>query len=451
MDKFNNQDIVYNKPVMKVIGLGGGGCNAIDRMLTMGYGTDDVEFIAANTDLQALQRCQANTKILMGPQLTNGLGSGGRPEVGEKAAWESEDVLRKALSGADIVFLTAGMGGGTGSGSISVAAEIAREQGAITIAVVSTPFSFEAGKRITNARNRLSKLAEHCDTLITIPNDQLLKVSPSNITLREAFAYADDVLRQGITGITQLLSGTGEINVDFSHIRHMMANGGGSLLSIGYGKGEDKVSNALYQALNHPLLEHLPIENATGIIANFTGGEDLSFGEVMEGLSHLQQFTGNNAEIIPGQIVDPNMKDEVQIILIITGIASTPLKSETVDKSGAEIGTVSTASRVYAEPVRYAVETTPEVEAEPELEMAYAVAEPAAVNAAASSSDRLIPSEPADVSGYTPSDAANAMFDTIMQPFGLSGIESSSRKVGEKRNGMDSVDYDTPTFLRRRL
>ena len=449
MEKFNNQDIVYNKPVMKVIGLGGGGCNAIDRMLTMGYGTDDVEFIAANTDLQALQRCQANTKILMGPQLTNGLGSGGRPEVGEKAAWESEDVLRKALSGADIVFLTAGMGGGTGSGSISVAAEIAREQGAITIAVVSTPFSFEAGKRITNARTRLSKLAEHCDTLITIPNDQLLKVSPSNITLREAFAYADDVLRQGITGITQLLSGTGEINVDFSHIRHMMANGGGSLLSIGYGKGEDKVSNALYQALNHPLLEHLPIENATGIIANFTGGEDLSFGEVMEGLAHLQQFTGNNAEIIPGQIVDPNMKDEVQIILIITGIASTPLKSETVDKSGAEIGTVSTASRVYAEPVRYAVETAPEPEQE--MEMAYAVSEPAAANTSASSSDRLIPSEPADVSGYTPSDAANAMFDTIMQPFGLSGIESSSRKVGEKRNGMDSVDYDTPTFLRRRL
>ena len=449
MEKFNNQDIVYNKPVMKVIGLGGGGCNAIDRMLTMGYGTDDVEFIAANTDLQALQRCQANTKILMGPQLTNGLGSGGRPEVGEKAAWESEDVLRKALSGADIVFLTAGMGGGTGSGSISVAAEIAREQGAITIAVVSTPFSFEAGKRITNARNRLSKLAEHCDTLITIPNDQLLKVSPSNITLREAFAYADDVLRQGITGITQLLSGTGEINVDFSHIRHMMANGGGSLLSIGYGKGDDKVANALYQALNHPLLEHLPIENATGIIANFTGGEDLSFGEVMEGLSHLQQFTGNNAEIIPGQIVDPNMKDEVQIILIITGIASTPLKADSVDKSGAEIGTVSTASRVYAEPVRYAVETAPEPE--PEMEMAYAVAEPVAAHASASDSDRLIPSESVDVPSYTPSDAANAMFDTIMQPFGLSGTESSYRKVAEKRNGMDSVDYDTPTFLRRRL
>ena len=450
MERNNNQEIVYNKPVMKVIGLGGGGCNAIDRMLTMGYGTDDVEFIAANTDLQALQRCQANTKILMGPQLTNGLGSGGRPEIGEKAALESEDVLRKALSGADIVFLTAGMGGGTGSGSISVAAEIAREEGAITIAVVSTPFSFEAGRRITNARTRLSKLAMHCDTLITIPNDQLLKVSPSNITLREAFAYADDVLRQGIMGITQLLSGTGDINVDFSHIRRMMANGGGSLLSIGYGKGEDKVSTALYQALNHPLLEHLLIENATGIIANFTGGEDLSFGEVMEGLSHLQQFAGNNAEIIPGQIVDPGMKDEVQIILIITGIASTPLKADADGTVKAVSETVSSAACVYAEePVRYTVDEEPEQERE--LEMAYVHAEPKAVAVESTSDDRLIPSEPAEVSSYTPSEAANAMFDTIMQPFGLSGIESSSRKVGEKRSGMDSVDLDTPTFLRRRL
>ncbi len=440
---YNQQDIVYNKPIMKVIGLGGGGCNAIDRMLSMGYGTDDVEFIAANTDLQALQRCNATTKILMGPQLTSGLGSGGRPEVGERAAMESEEVLRKALTGADIVFLTAGMGGGTGSGSISVAAKIARELGAITIAVVSTPFSFEAGRRITNARTRLSKLATHCDTLITIPNDQLLKVSPANITLREAFAYADDVLRQGIMGITQLLSGTGDINVDFSHIRNMMANGGGSLLSIGYGKGEDKVSTALYQALNHPLLEHLPIENATGIIANFTGGEDLSFGEVMEGLSHLQQFSGNGAEIIPGQIVDPNMKDEVQIILIITGIASTPLKSGSASGANAAADMTSPAAGVYREPVQY---VAAEVEPEPEPELAYTIAAPAAYEA----SDRIIPSEPADIPSYTPSAAADAAFDTIMQPLGLSGIESTSRRVTDKA-AMNSDDLDTPTFLRRRM
>ena len=435
---FEQQEIVYNKPVMKVIGLGGGGCNAVDRMLSMGYGADDVQFIAANTDLQALQRCNADIKILMGPQLTDGLGSGGRPEIGEKAAIESEDALRTALKGADIVFLTAGMGGGTGSGSISVAAAIARELGAITIAVVSTPFSFEAGRRITNARTRLTKLAQHCDTLITIPNDQLLKVTPSNLTLREAFAYADDVLRQGIMGITQLISGTGDINVDFSHIRHMMANGGGSILSIGYGKGEDKVSTALYQALNHPLLEHLPIENATGIIANFTGGEDLSFGEVMEGLAHLQQFSGNNAEIIPGQIVDPNMKDEVQIILIITGIASTPMKAEE-ERAAKERETIETeTTRVYAEP-RYVEE--------PVHEMAYSMAE----THASASSERIIPSAPAETPSYTPSAAASATFDTIMRPFGLSGIEPASSRVSERASSVESADLDKPTFLRRRL
>ena len=227
----------------------------------------------------------------------------------------------------------------------------------------------------------------------------------------------------------------------------MMANGGGSLLSIGYGKGEDKVSTALYQALNHPLLEHLPIENATGIIANFTGGEDLSFGEVMEGLAHLQQFTGNNAEIIPGQIVDPNMKDEVQIILIITGIASTPLNAES-QKTPVTNETISSAPRVYADE-RMQYHTEDLHEPEPELEMAYVEAEPAAKSA--DSSDRLIPSEQVEAPSYTPSPAAKAAFDTIMQPFGLSGIENSSRRVAEKRNGMETVDLDTPTFLRRRL
>ncbi|MBR6088766.1 MAG: hypothetical protein IKP86_02455, partial [Anaerolineaceae bacterium] len=302
---------------------------------------------------------------------------------------------------------------------------------------------------ITNARTRLSKLATHCDTLITIPNDQLLKVSPSNITLRQAFAYADDVLRQGIMGITQLLSGTGDINVDFSHIRHMMANGGGSLLSIGYGKGEDKVSTALYQALNHPLLEHLPIENATGIIANFTGGEDLSFGEVMEGLTHLQQFAGNNAEIIPGQIVDPNMKDEVQIILIITGIASTPLNAEAAAQSSRNAERVSPAGGVYREEpaARYTVADEPK--AEPELEMAYSV--PEVTVRTASNADRLTPSEPIDTPAYQPSEEANAVFETIMRPFGLDGMDASSRRIPEKRGTAEADDLDKPTFLRRRL
>ncbi len=450
--QYIQQEITYNKPVMKVIGLGGGGGNAIDRMMKMGYGGQDIEFIAANTDLQALKNCEADTRVLIGPNLTNGNGSGGNPEIGERAALESESALRNALKGADIVFLTAGMGGGTGSGAISVAARVARELGAITVAVVSTPFSFESGKRVTNARKSLSKLASQCDTMITIPNDQILKVISPNSTIREALTYADDVLRQGIIGIAQLINNTGDINVDFSHIRHMMANGGGSILSIGTGKGENKVADALYQALNHPLLEHLPIENATGIIANFTGDADLSFSEVMEGLSYLQQLTGNTAEIIPGQIVDENMHDEVQIILIITGIASTPAKAEE-----RRVFTQPEPIRVETEPVqvRTPIEEISDEEEEPvedheELEpvMAYAGTDDMTMEA----EDRIIPSAPADVPAYTPSAAANAQFDTFMEPLGLSGIETASRKVSsETRDAVETVDYDTPTFLRRRL
>ncbi len=452
MSQYSQQEITYNKPVMKVIGLGGGGCNAIDRMIKMGYGGQDIAFIAANTDIQALKNCEADTRVLIGANLTNGMGSGGNPEIGERAALESESALRAALKGADIVFLTAGMGGGTGSGAIGVAARIARELGAITVAVVSTPFSFEAGRRVVNARKSLSKLACQCDTMITIPNDQILKVIAPNSTMREALTYADDVLRQGIMGIAQLINNTGDINVDFSHIRHMMANGGGSILTIGCGKGEDKVAQALYQALNHPLLEHLPIENATGIIANFTGDADLSFSEVMEGLSYLQQLTGNAAEIIPGQIVDDSMKDEVQIILIITGIASTPIESKREERH-----VFTQPEPVCVEPIQEQMpieeisaeeEAPAEESAEHEPVMAYAGSEDMSME----SEDRIIPSAPADVPSYTPSAAANAQFDTFMEPLGLSGLETASRRVSpEARAAVDTVDYDTPTFLRRRL
>lgn len=448
------------KQEIKVLGLGGGGCNAVDRMLEMGYGIPGVEFIAANTDLQALQRSKADTKLLIGPALTTGLGSGGNPEVGEKAALESEDLIRETLEGADVVFLTAGMGGGTGSGAISVAARIAQELGAITISVVSTPFSFEAGRRITNARTRLMKLASHSDTLITIPNDQLLKVAPKNTSLRDAFAYADDVLRQGVMGITQLLTNTGEMNVDFAHVREMMQHGGGSLLSIGRGSGPNKVSDALYQALNHPLLEHLPIENATGIIANFIGDEDLTFSEVTDGLGYLQALTGGYADIIPGQMVDNNMKDQVEIILIITGIASTPVESLAEERT-ADLCTDSQIYRSY--------ETEPAVE-EPVYEMAYAAVEEAKAEAEAPVKQDAVSAE-AEEDGdfisyhvrrifptaeepetYKASDAANAAYDTFMSPLGLNDFGSSSMDLSDNRQNYDAQpDLDIPTFIRKRL
>lgn len=320
-----NTEFSVMKPVLKVVGMGGGGSNAINRMIELGL--KGVDFIAVNTDAQALKSSLAPTKIQIGPLITRGLGAGGNPQTGYEAAKESIEELSDALQGADMVFLTAGMGGGTGTGSIAIAAQAARNIGAVTVAIVTTPFSFEMGRRQRNAQEGLSRLRQHVDTLITIPNDRLLKIAPKNLPLDMAFRLADDVLRQGIQGISELINQTGYINVDFSHIRNLMKAGGGSLLSIGIGKGKDKAKQAIHNALNHPLLEAVNVQNANGIIANFTAGEDLSFLEVTEALTQLGQLTNSNADIIPGLIIDPKLDDRCEVILVITGLGATPLET----------------------------------------------------------------------------------------------------------------------------
>jgi cell division protein FtsZ len=246
--------------------------------------------------------------------------------VGEAAAEESYSELNKALAGADMVFLTAGMGGGTGTGSIPIAARVARNLGAVTVAVVTTPFTFEVGRRQQNSRNGLANLRQHTDTLITVPNDRLLAVAPKELPIELTFRLADDILRQGIMGITELITQPGLINVDFSHVRQMMQMGGGSLLAIGQGQGANKALQAVERALHHPLIDAIQIENATGIIANFTAGNDLTFMEVTDALTHLQEKTNNQAEIIPGVITDNRMGDRVQVILVITGLGATPVE-----------------------------------------------------------------------------------------------------------------------------
>lgn len=323
----NNSGYSVMKPVLKVVGMGGGGSNAINRMIELGL--KGVDFIAVNTDVQALKSSLAPTKIQIGPLLTRGLGAGGNPQVGFDAAKESIDDLAYVLQGADMVFLTAGMGGGTGTGSIAIAAQAARKVGAVTVAIVTTPFSFEMGRRQRNAQEGLSRLRQQVDTLIAIPNDQLLKVAPRNLPLDMAFRLADDVLRQGIQGISELINQTGYINIDFSHIRNLMKAGGGSLLSIGIGKGKDKAKQAIHNALNHPLLESVNIQNASGIIANFTAGDDLEFHEVTEALTQLGEQTNSNADIIPGLIVNPKLVDRCEVILVITGLGATPLDTDT--------------------------------------------------------------------------------------------------------------------------
>lgn len=398
--------IVARKPVLKIVGLGGGGSNAVNRLMELGL--QDVEFIAANTDIQALRQSLAPVKIQLGPKLTRGLGAGGNPKVGQAAAEESYRELAAAMTGADMVFLTAGMGGGTGTGSIAVAARIARALGAVTVAVVTTPFSFEMGRRQQNARDGLAMLQPHTDTLITVPNDRLLQIAPRNLTLDLAFQLADDVLRQGIQGIAELITQPGLINVDFAHIRQIMKMGGGALMSIGIGEGENKAFKAIDQALHHPLLESVSIENATGIIANFTGGSDLTFVEVMEALNHLQALTNNQADIIPGVINDPRMDDRAQVILVITGLGAMPIEA--------------------AMPTRKA---QPEPEKQPV----------AAVEPAGSASQQSAPG-PAAARAFRPVAATAASPGVV-----------SARALGQPQVDVSSTipaDLDLPAFLRRR-
>lgn len=308
-------------PVIKVMGLGGGGSNAVDRMIH--FGLSGVEFIIANTDRQAMAFSQAAVKLQLGPKLTRGLGAGGDPRVGEEAALESKSDIALALEGADMVFLTAGMGGGTGTGSIPVAAQIAQDMGIATIAVVTKPFAFEVGGRQKNAAEGLLKLQPHVNTLITIPNERLLQTVSEKATLSEAFHLADDVLRQAVQSITELITEPGIINVDFAHIQRMMELGGGALMSIGEASGEGKAINAVKQALYHPLLEDVSLVNASGLIVNFTSGTDLTLSDIGQALNYLQEQIPPDAELIFGATQNERFQGKVQVNLIVTGLGAT--------------------------------------------------------------------------------------------------------------------------------
>lgn len=312
------------RPLLKVIGLGGGGCNAVERMMALQL--KGIEFVAANTDAQALRANPAPTRVLLGPTVTRGFGAGGDPRLGRLAAEESKVELAAAMAGADMVFLTAGLGGGTGSGSIPIAAEIARAQGAVTIAVVTMPFSFEMGRRRKNAIESLERLREHTHTLIAIPNDRLLQTASRDLPLEMAFRLADDVLRQAVQGISELITEAGLINIDFAHIRRLILRGGGSLMAIGQGEGENKAQQALEQALHHPLLEEVHLENAAGVIANFSGGPDLTLFEVHDALNELRRHTGEQTEIIFGATNDERLEGRLQVILLITGLGGQTLE-----------------------------------------------------------------------------------------------------------------------------
>ncbi|MEZ4676491.1 MAG: cell division protein FtsZ [Caldilineaceae bacterium] len=316
MTQKDNPQFVDNFANIKVIGVGGGGQNAVNRMIDEGI--HGVEFISVNTDSQALMLSSAPVRLRIGDKLTKGLGSGGNPEIGQRAAEESREEIAEIVKGADMVFVTAGMGGGTGSGAAPVIARVAREQGALTIGVVTRPFTFEGSHRRRTAEGALQELSDGVDTLIVIPNDRLLQIVDKKLGINQAFRAADDVLRQGIQGISELITIPGLVNLDFADVRSIMLEGGAALMSVGHGTGENRAKEAADQAIHSALLD-VSIDGARSILFNIKGGDELSLFEVNEAAEIVRANAHPEANIIFGAVIDPEMKDELQLTVIATG------------------------------------------------------------------------------------------------------------------------------------
>jgi cell division protein FtsZ len=317
MDSTKKQNVVSETFArIKVIGVGGGGSNAVNRMIEEGI--QGVEFIAVNTDAQALTLSKAPTRVRLGDKLTRGLGAGGNPEIGRKAAEESADELYNVLKGSDMVFVTAGMGGGTGTGAAPIVAQVSKECGALTIGVVTRPFTFEGARRMQSAEVGIGKLKEHAHTLIAIPNDRLLQISDKRSSLQDSFRLADDVLHQGIQGISELITIPGLINLDFADVKAIMSEGGAALMAVGTGTGEDRAKNAAEQAISSQLLD-ITIDGARGVLFNVTGGPDMTLFEVNQAAAIIRETAHPDVNMIFGAVIDQNMGDDIRITVIATG------------------------------------------------------------------------------------------------------------------------------------
>ncbi len=321
---------------IKVVGLGGGGCNAINRMIDKGL--SGVDFYALNTDVQALRNSNTPNTVQIGTGLTRGLGAGSNPNIGREAAEESREDLAMILDGADLVFITAGMGGGTGTGAAAVVAELARESGALTVAVVTKPFAFEGRKRMQMAERGIADLETKVDTLIVIPNERILQIIEKRTPLQEAFTYADDVLRAGIQGISDLITQPGLINLDFADIKTIMTDAGSAMMGIGEGSGEHRAADAAQKAIASPLLE-TTIEGARGVIFNITGGADLSMYEVNEAAEMISRAVDSEAQIIFGASIDPSMQGKVRVTVLAAGFGtrSTGIRSAAAVGNGSSV------------------------------------------------------------------------------------------------------------------
>ncbi|NCB01789.1 MAG: cell division protein FtsZ [Spirochaetia bacterium] len=315
------EDLLQNEQTpptdIKVVGVGGAGGNAVNRMISSGL--KKVTFVAMNTDIQALQRSNAQIRLPLGKQLTGGLGAGGIPEVGEKAAIESKEEIKALLTGTDMVFITAGMGGGTGTGAASVIAEISKELNALTVAVVTTPFAFEGKKKLQLALAGIEKLRKAVDTLILIPNQYLLNIVENNTPIKKAFLLADDVLRQGVQGISELITEPGEINIDFADVRTVMKGRGDALMGIGIGEGTSRAVDAARSAINNPLLENARIDGAKSVLVNLAGGDGLTLQEYQDVVELITENCAEDALIIAGQAYNPELGEKIKVTVVATG------------------------------------------------------------------------------------------------------------------------------------
>jgi cell division protein FtsZ len=344
---------------IRVVGVGGAGSNAINRMIA--EGVKSVDFVAVNTDNQALSLSDAPVRVRIGDKLTRGLGAGGFPDQGEKAANESLNEIQTVLQGSDLVFVTAGMGGGTGTGAAPVIARIAQEVGALTIGVVTRPFHFEGSKRAASAENGIEQLQSHVDTLIVIPNDRLLDITDKRMSLYESFQLADDVLRQGIQGITELITVPGLINLDFADIKTIMSHGGAALMAVGRGTGEDRARIAAEQAISSRLLD-VTIDGAQGVLFNITGGSTLSLYEVNQAAEVIRETTHPDANVIFGAVVDEAMGDEIRITVIATRFERSQLRRQMMQLNDTGLfETAARQARVVEPPIEQVEAPVPQV------------------------------------------------------------------------------------------
>jgi cell division protein FtsZ len=318
-------DNVPSNAVIKVIGVGGGGGNAVKHMIA--NNVEGVDFICANTDAQALSDIQSKTVLQLGGDITKGLGAGANPEIGRAAAMEDRERIADSLRGADMVFITAGMGGGTGTGGAPVVAEVAREMGILTVAVVTRPFPFEGKKRLHIAAEGVAELQQHVDSLITIPNEKLLEVLGKNTSLLDAFKEANDVLLGAVQGIADLIIRPGMINVDFADVRTVMSEMGMAMMGTGSSRGENRAREAAERAINSPLLDDVNLEGARGILVNITAGLDLSLGEFSEVGDTIEEFASEEATVVVGTVIDPDMQDELRVTVVATGLGSEAIRT----------------------------------------------------------------------------------------------------------------------------